>query len=1056
MEAAVHPFLPTKRLFSADIHQAYCADEHSCLKQLSTWYKFSDDEIKQTQQLARYLIDNVRQRDQSNALGHQPLKTFCLDTDEGIALMRVAEALMRIPDTETAQLFLDELFLDKQFLDKQFLNDQLHPRHWQPAISRPFSRPSSFWANASTWGLLLSAKMFRHHPQQHANPVTQLFRKIGGSIGRKAITQAISAIGDQFILPTPIPHDLNKTNPLTSTLWSYALPGESALTSEEADASLNSYYQLIDQLSQGQRIQGPLGLTAALSIKLSALCPRFEALQSDALHKLTEKLRMLMRYARARNIAIMLEAEECSRLEPTLTLYAKLISDAELKNWPHLGLTLQAYQKRALPVLMWLKKLAQRQHLRLPIRLVKGDYWDSEIKYAQQYGLRDYPVFTQKAQTDVSYLSCAQFMLQHPQQFYGYFASHNAQTLAAIITKAQTLQQSEFCLQRLHGMGAAIFQVIAEGHPHIQQSIYAPIGEQRRLWPYLVRRLVEQGSSHYFLNLMNRANVTIDELCQDPEKQLRNAPTSALTPALTPTLKPAFFLPKPCDLYQPERPQMPMVNLHNGQDLDNLHKQIHPLIHLHQTGSDQDQTIRNPANTQHILGSRSIVSAKDIVESIEKAHAFFPAWTHYGADFRAKCLNKLADLIEQHTASFTALLITETGKTLNNALQEIREASDYCRYYAAQCRQHFSHPVHFPGPTGEVHQRYYEGRGVLICISPWNFPLAILLAQITAALAAGNCVIAKPATQGELIARQVAQLVKLAGFPERCCYFTPCSARVFATVALTDKKISGVCFTGSHDSAQQIQRELALRDGPLAYMSAETGGQNVMIVDSTASCEQVVIDAMTSAFDNAGQRCSALRVLCLQNDIAPQVIEQIRGRMALLRVGNPLDWQTDIGPVINESAQKKIQQHITRLSEKNLILASTPLDSALTAKGYFVSPTLIEIDHINILKQEIFGPVLHILRFDKQQLPKLIEQINGSGYGLTLGIHTRIDSRAANIAQQVRCGNIYINRNMIGAVVGSQPFGGMGLSGSGHQRGGPDTLFNLAQRKSISTHLTQQ
>ena len=400
------------------------------------------------------------------------------------------------------------------------------------------------------------------------------------------------------------------------------------------------------------------------------------------------------------------------------------------------------------------------------------------------------------------------------------------------------------------------------------------------------------------------------------------------------------------------------------------------------------------------------------------------------------------------------MLITEAGKTLNNALQEIREASDYCRYYAAQCRQHFSQPQHLPGPTGEVNEMHYEGRGVIICISPWNFPLAILLGQITAALAAGNCVIAKPATQGELVARQVARLIKTAGFPENCCFFTPCSARVFATIALSDKKIAGVSFTGSLDSAQQIQRELALRDGPLAYMSAETGGQNVMIVDSTALCEQVVVDAMTSAFDSAGQRCSALRVLCLQNDIAPPIIEQLRGRMALLRVGDPLDWQTDIGPVINEVAQQKIQNHIARLSEKNLVLANTPIDAALTTQGYFVSPTLIEIDHMNILKQEIFGPVLHVLRFDKHHLPKLIEQINGSGYGLTLGIHTRIDSRAAQIAQQVRCGNIYINRNMIGAVVGSQPFGGMGLSGSGHKSGGPDTLLHLSQRKAVSNNLT--
>jgi RHH-type proline utilization regulon transcriptional repressor/proline dehydrogenase/delta 1-pyrroline-5-carboxylate dehydrogenase len=1033
MDAVVDPFSHTPLLLSADIHHAYCADEQSCLRQLSTWYLFSDDEKKQTHQLAQQLIEHARLREHNCALFHQLLKEFSLETDEGVALMCLAEALIRIPDTETAQLFLE---------------DKFNQRHWQQHISRQ----SSLWVNASTWGLMLSGKIFQHHPRQNASLLSKLFRKISGPIAHKAITQAISAIGDQFIFANEINQACEKSSKSPGTFFSYDLLGESALTYDEADSYLRNYYQAIDQLATQQLVQkqhlqpneklNTQSIAAGLSIKLSAICPRFEALQIDALQQLTKKLSDLVCYARERNVPIMLDAEECSRLEPTLTIYATLISHTKLKDWPHVGLAVQAYQKRAMPVLLWLKKLAQQHHLRLPIRLVKGAYWDNEIKYAQQYGLRDYPVFTQKAQTDVSYLSCAQFMLQNSQQFYGYFASHNAQTLAAVITKAQSLQQPEFCLQRLHGMGLSIFQVIAERHPHITQSIYAPIGEQRVLLPYLVRRLLESGANSSFLNLFNRRSVNIDELCQDPQTQLINTPSQR------------FFLPKPCNLYQPERQQMPMVNLHNSQERDNLRKQIQPLIHLHQTGSDQDQTIRNPANTQQILGSRSIISAKEIVESIEKAHAFFPTWTHYSADFRAKCLNKLADLIEQHTAILVTLLLTEAGKTLNNALQEIREASDYCRYYAAQCRQHFSHPQQLPGPTGEVNVMQYEGRGVMICISPWNFPLAILLGQITAALAAGNCVIAKPATRGELIARQVARLIKTAGFPEHCCYFTPCSARVFATVALSDKKIAGVCFTGSIESAQQIQRELALREGPLAYMSAETGGQNVMIVDSTALCEQVVVDAITSAFDSAGQRCSALRVLCLQNDIAQKVIDQLRGRMTLLRVGDPLDWQTDIGPVINDSSQKRIQNHIARLSEKNLILARTPIDATLSAQGYFVSPTLIEIDHINILKQEIFGPVLHVLRFDKHHLPKLIEQINGSGYGLTLGIHTRIDSRASEIAQKIRCGNIYINRNMIGAAVGSQPFGGMGLSGSGHKSGGPDTLLHLSQRKSISNNLT--
>ncbi len=1035
METGPHAFVLASSLFSPDIHHAYCADEQSCLRQLDAWYKFSDAEKNQTHQLAQQLIEQARLREQHSPLFQQLLKEYSLATDEGVALMCLAEALMRIPDAETARLFIE---------------DKFNQRHWQQHLSRQ----SSLWVNASTWGLILSGKVFQNHPQQQASILTKLFRKIGGPIAHRAIQQAISAIADQFVFATQINSALDKVNNDSTASFSFDLLGESALTRKEANEYLKNYYDAIDQLAKNQIAQMQLAhkakaqpsamlpSTTSLSIKLSALSPRFEALQTQALKQLTEKLSALVYYAREHHIPILLDAEECSRLEPTLQIYAALISDAKLKDWPHVGLAVQAYQKRALPVLQWLKQLAQRHNLRLPIRLVKGAYWDSEIKYAQQYGLRDYPVFTQKAQTDVAYLSCAQFILQHPQQFYGYFASHNAHTLAAIITKASTLNQTEFCIQRLHGMGQSIFQVLAVHNPGIPQSVYAPIGEQRVLLPYLVRRLLENGANSSFLNLFNHRRVSVETLSQDPQ---------SLLTSISPEQR--FFLPKPCNLYQPDRQQMPMVNLHNSQDLDNLRKQIHPLIHLQHVGSDQDQTIRNPANTRQVLGSRSILSAKDVVEAIDKAHHFFPTWKHSSADFRAKCLNKLADLIEQHTATFATLLITEAGKTLNSALQEIREASDYCRYYAAQCREHFSHPQRLPGPTGELNEMLYEGRGVIICISPWNFPLAILLGQITAALAAGNCVIAKPATQGELVARQVAILIKTAGFPESCCYFTPCSARVFATIALSDNKIAGVCFTGSIETAQQIQRELALRDGPLAYFSAETGGQNAMIVDSTALSEQVVIDAMTSAFDSAGQRCSALRVLCLQNDIAPKVIEQLRGRMELLRVGDPLDWQTDIGPVINEAAQQKIQAHIARLSEKNLVLATAPLDAAIATQGYFVSPTLIEIDHINILKQEIFGPVLHILRFDKHHLPKLIEQINGSGFGLTLGIHTRIDSRAAQIAQQVRCGNIYINRNMIGAVVGSQPFGGMGLSGSGQKSGGPDTLLHLCQCKVISNNL---
>lgn len=1036
-QLASHPSTPPASLpLSAEIYQAYCADESSCLRQLLSWYTMSDDEKIAAHDLAKSWIEQARAHEQHSPLLQQLLKEYSLATEEGVALMCLAEALIRVPDKETAQLLLE---------------DKLNQRNWQQHIHQH----SSLWLNASSWGLLLSGKIFQHKSADNTTIsaseapaiLTRLVRKIGGPIAYKAIQQAIQALGQQFIFASDIQSAEQQTHANLAG-FNFDLLGESALTSAEAAHYQQNYFAAIDYLAK----HNPPDLTApiaSLSVKLSALHPRFESLQPQALSELGQSLQHLARHARQHQIALFIDAEECSRLEPTLNLYAQTVSDAALADWPYLGLAVQAYQKRALAVLQWLKQLGQNLQMRLPIRLVKGAYWDSEIKYAQQYGLVDYPVFTQKAQTDISYLACAQFMLQHPAQFYGYFASHNAYTLASIVIKAHHLQVNDFRIQRLHGMGESIFQAIRATHPQIPQNIYAPIGHQKVLLPYLVRRLLENGTNGAFLNLFNRPQVNSEELIIDPQTLL--APHYISTPS---SAAERLFLSKPCNLYQPERRQMPLVNLHNAQEVEKLGKQLQLSMQMQHVGTDQDQSIRNPANTRQVLGSRSICSAKDLVEYIDKAHQFFPHWTQSSAELRAQCLVKLASLLEQHTTAFITLLMTEAGKTLANALQEIREATDFCRYYAAQCLTHFSKPQILPGPTGELNTLSYEGRGVVICISPWNFPLAILIGQITAALAAGNCVIAKPATHGELIARQVAELVKLAGFPEGCCYFTPCSARVFATVALSDSKIAGVCFTGSLDTAQHIQRELAQREGPIAFMSAETGGQNAMIVDSTALPEQVVMDAITSAFDSAGQRCSALRVLCLQNDIAPQIIDQLLGRMELLRVGNPLDLQTDIGPVINEAAQKKIQAHINWLSEKNLLLGRTPLDTDTEKNGYFVSPALIEIDHINILKQEIFGPVLHILRYDKQHLPQLLQQINATGYGLTLGIHTRIDGRAQQIAKQIRCGNIYINRSMIGAVVGSQPFGGMGLSGSGHKSGGPDTLLNLCHRKCISNNLT--
>lgn len=975
--------------------------------------------------LTETLINAIREAPASIRI-ESLLKEYSLSTDEGITLMCLAEALLRIPDDYTAE---------------QFVQDRLQHGDWAQHVGHS----DAFWVNASTWGLLLAGKLFNGKlfkpsattlQEGLAATLTQLFHRISEPLALGAIRQAMAIIGHQFVAGETISEALAHAHKDRSHGYchSFDMLGEAALTHANVEHYMAAYESAIIALAGQDRSTRP---DVTLSVKLSAFHPRFEPRQPDALVALKKNLLQILEKARLEDIAVTIDAEESWRLEASLELFADIIALPAFRHWGKLGLAVQAYQKRALPVLHWLGDISRKLQCRIPVRLVKGAYWDSEIKWAQQQGLPDYPVFTRKSATDLHYHLCARYLFADDHLLIPQFATHNAQTVATLLTLAQGFPHRPYEFQRLHGMGEALYDHVLAHHADIHCRIYAPVGSFRELLPYLVRRLLENGANTSFVRQVNQGDDRM--LTAPPAVQLRRYKTLR-----------NGALPIPPRLFQPTRKNSAGLAIEDRATQYWLKAQLQRW-HQHRWSVEHENSIVSPANIADLVGCYPVLCEADCQQAIQQAQAAFPAWQQRDIGDRAQLLERIASLYEEHHIELMALLMRESGKTLPNALNEVREAVDFCRYYAAQARQTLA-PQQLPGPTGESNRLLCEGRGVFLCISPWNFPLAILTGQIVAALVAGNTVLAKCSQLTPIIASRALQLMHAAGIPRDVVHYLPAHATHVESTLLPHPALAGVLFTGSNAVAQRLQRSLARRDGALLPLIAETGGMNAMIVDSSALPEQVVKDVTLSAFDSAGQRCSALRVLFLQEDIAETVLQLLQGHLDTLLIADPCRFDTDIGPVISASARNSLKEHIEAFRARGRLLFQAPLDPG-APNGHFVAPTVLALQELQELQQEVFGPVLHVIRYPANGLNEVIAQIRRCGYGLTFGVHTRIEATWQTLAREIPAGNIYINRNMIGATVGVQPFGGQGLSGTGPKAGGPHYLLRLVHEKTV-THNT--
>lgn len=971
------------------------------------------------------------------------LQEFGLSNKEGIALMCLAESLLRVPDEETA----DRLIAEK-----------IRSGNW--ASHR--GQSDSGFVNAAVWGLMLTGRVVsldKDVIRDTGSWMMRLVSSLGEPVVRRAILQAMRIMGGQYVLGRTIQEAMRKGeagNP-AGTRFSFDMLGEGARTEEDAQRYFTAYAKAIEAIcahSSGNRDSRSSAIYAdGISVKLSALHARYEFRQLERVNtELLPRVKALALMAKQGGIGFSIDAEEADRLELSLDLFEALARDPELAGWDGLGFVLQAYQKRATAVAQWLVELANDCQRRFTVRLVKGAYWDGEIKHAQEQGVSDYPVFTRKSHSDLSYQICAQILLSSPVGIYPQFATHNAHTVAMIQGLVRNRQAPNFEFQRLHGMGQLLYQQVLDDQPDTPIRVYAPVGSHKDLLPYLVRRLLENGANSSFVNRFLDAKVSPQALMTDPYEETRSK--GGLRHSA---------IPLPGDLYQKE--VAPWRNA-AGFDLTD-HHDVEPLLTGVKTAlatpynagpivsgevkRGQQQAVKNPSRPALSLGHVVTTTPDHIEAALQQAEQAQRAWNAIGTEARAERLERAADLMEQHTAALIGLIVTEAGRTIDDALSELREAIDFCRYYAQQARIRFG-TVTLPGPTGEVNSLSYTGRGTFLCISPWNFPLAIFVGQVAAALVSGNCVIAKPAEQTPLIAARAVELLIEAGVPAEVIHLLPGDGKVGAAL-VADPRISGVVFTGSTQTARHINLQLAQREGPIAPLIAETGGLNAMLVDATALPEQVVDDVITSAFQSAGQRCSALRVLFIQEDIADGVIHMLQGAMQELSIGDPALLSTDIGPVIDEVAQHRLTQHIQRMKVEAKLIAACDLDGSKVRDGYFVAPHVFELERLSQLEQEVFGPILHIIRYSVSDIPKVLQDINTSGYGLTLGVHSRIDGFARQVFNATRVGNTYVNRNMVGAVVGVNPFGGQGLSGTGPKAGGPNYLMRFVTEKTYTDNV---
>jgi RHH-type proline utilization regulon transcriptional repressor/proline dehydrogenase/delta 1-pyrroline-5-carboxylate dehydrogenase len=1032
---------------SAAITDLYLADEATLLAELVERAALPAARAIRVEQQAGALVEAIRRRQQDASGVDALLRAYDLSSGEGIVLMCLAEALLRIPDADTA----DRLIADK-----------LGSADWQAHLGKS----ESLFVNASTWALLLTGRIVRPAEVEEAPAsfFARLVERVGEPVVRAALRQAMRILGSQFVMGETIESALRRAAEAPEFNYSFDMLGEAALTAADAQRYFAAYGAAIETVGRSAPSFPSLLDAPSVSVKLSALCPRFDVPQAArAIRELTSRLSELALAARAAGIGLTVDAEEADRLELSLAIFANVFRDSRLKRYAGLGLAVQAYQKRAPRVLEWLAALARDEGRTVPVRLVKGAYWDSEIKRAQEQGLDDYPVFTRKCNTDVSYLACAKALLGEHDSLYPQFATHNAHTVAWLL---EVGADRPFELQRLHGMGEELYGELNERAGFGRESlpalsalapsmaiahrcrVYAPVGSHEHLLPYLVRRLLENGANTSFVNRLVQEKAGIDDIVADPVAVARGLGAAVRHPRI----------PLPRDLFAPGRANSHGVNLASSRDLEALAEALggtevglwraRPRI----DGEDVRGAAReclDPADQRRVVGVAEFADAGTARRALDAASAFAPRWNETPAAERAALLKRAADLVEADRAELVARCVAETGKTVPDSLSEVREAVDLLRYYAAECERVLAGRKPLPGPTGERNELELLGRGVFFCVSPWNFPLAIFTGQVAAALAAGNTVIAKPAEQGTLVAARAVELLERAGVPTGALQFLPGDGRALGEALLGDARVAGVAFTGSVETARAINSALAAREGPLAALIAETGGVNAMIVDSSALPEQVVRDAATSAFNSAGQRCSALRLLCLPEHTADAVLRMLCGALDELVVGDPRFLATDLGPVIDADARRALTQYVAE--RERAVVHRYELGRAHSA-GLFVAPTIIELPRASALTREVFGPVLHVVRYDPKRLDALVDEINGLGYGLTLGVHTRIDSTADAVARRARVGNVYVNRNMIGAVVGVQPFGGMGLSGTGPKAGGPHYLPRFATERTVTTN----
>lgn len=934
------------------------------------------------------------------------LHTYSLNTDEGAALMCLAEALLRIPDARTKDALIQ---------------NTLEGKNWEIHTGKSHS----WLINFSSWGLFLSGKIidFGNDPQHYIlGLIKKIAAKTGEPIIREALTKAMQFIGKQFIIGETVEEALKNSAPYSDKgyVFSYDILGEGARSDAQAKAYTASYLDSIDIISKTIGANTPIFSAPSISVKLSALHPRYQLTKhSRVMQELLPRLISIIRRAKQAGISVSIDAEESFRLDIEMRILVELLKNQEFTGWNGIGFVLQAYQKRAFYIIDWLEQQAKRYNRIIPLRLVKGAYWDSEIKWSQLNGLPSYPVFTRKEHTDLSYIACANKILSQHGIFYPQFASHNARTISSIaeLSKIYGWEKGSFEIQRLHGMGGALHDIAVRD---ITSRIYAPIGKHKDLLAYLIRRLLENGANSSFIHLLMDNNKTTEGILADP---------IAITKSNDVFHNPST--PVPQLLYGSQRKNSEGMDFGNEAQLQALLQGIAPFL---------DAPIPHIEDTAPEEIDNAIISAKDS----------FKDWSEKSADERASILENCADIIEENKYELIALCIKEAKKTLQASVAEIREAVDFCRYYATSARELLT-PTPLLSPTGESNILSLHPRGVFACISPWNFPLAIFIGQVTAALATGNCVIAKPAEQTPAIAKRIVQILYQAGIPQKVLHLIIGTGEIAGARIVADKNISGVVFTGSLETAKKIQQSLAERSRAIVPLIAETGGQNCMIVDSSALLEQAVDDIIISAFDSAGQRCSALRVLYVQEDIADNLLSLLAGAMRELSMGKTLTPDTDIGEVIDDSARDTLLKHIEHMKNTAKFIASTPMPDDIS--GNFVAPHVFEIDNITELNGEIFGPVLHVIRFKEGSLNKIINEINDTGYGLTFGIHSRIHTNIQFAATNIRAGNIYINRSMIGATVGVQPFGGEGLSGTGFKAGGQHYLLRFLNERCQSNNI---